>query len=74
MRFLARLVAGGLVVFAVVLYLIANPAWVAHAIGAAVALLAIGIDGLSRRQGRASWVWNLLAVVAFVGVYWAVWL
>lgn len=73
MRILGRLVTGGLVGFAILLYLIANPAWSTHAVAAAVSLVAFVIDVYARREGRGSWLWHVVPLIAFGVVYWLEW-
>ena len=74
MKILGRLLTGGLVGFAVALFLISNPAWQVHAVAAVVSVIAVVIDLAARREGRGSWVWNVVPLVAFGVVYWLVWL
>lgn len=66
MKTLSRLLAGGLVGFALMLAYLGHPLWLVHALGAAVAVAGAVLVERSR-------VWGLLAVVAVVAVYLAAW-
>lgn len=73
MRLLGRLIAGGLFGLAVALLVLGNGMWVAHAVGAAVAIVCMGIEAAARAKGQGSWVWSWLPIVVLGVVIYVCW-
>lgn len=68
MRVLGRLIAGGLVGFAVILFAIGHSQWPAHAVAAVVSVLAVVLG-----SHRGAGLWNAVPLIALVVVFFVSW-